>query len=126
MGMAGRKTTPETPKAGPFDWQKKGKRNASRSPEDRSSKRSNREKIDDWQIAEFTHEFLEGTRTKPRYQNLDWQAVVAAARQEDDIDEHGAAPPQTSLDEVQPKAQHGAAPPQTELAAANPTSDFSK
>merc|ERR1712081_108516 len=113
--MSGRKTTPETPRAGPFDWQKAGKRGASRSPEDRSSKRSNREEIDDWQIAEFIHEFLEGTVTKPRYQNLDWQAVVAAAGKEDEIDEHGAAHPQTSLEAVPPQAQHGPATPQTEL-----------
>merc|ERR1711954_167759 len=124
--MSSRKTIPETPKAGPFDWQKAGKRNASRSPEDRSSKRSNREDIDDWQIAEFIHEFLEGTRTKPRYKNLDWQAVVAAARREDEIEEHGAAPPQASLEAVPPHAHHGAAPPQTDQAAANPTSDLSK
>ena len=57
----------------PFDWSTKGpKRNASRSPEDRSSKRSNREEVDDFQIAEFIHAFLEGTATKPRYQNLNW------------------------------------------------------
>merc|ERR1711954_285980 len=121
--MSGRKTTPVTPKAGPFDWQKPGKRNASRSPEDRSSKRSNREDIDDWQIAEFIHEFLEGTRTKPRYQNLDWQAVVAQA--EDDFGDHGAAPLQTTPGEALPEVQHGAAPPQAEPVAANSTSDFS-
>merc|ERR1711954_104115 len=116
--MAGRKvTSPETPTSGPFDWQvKAGKRNASRSPEDRLSKRSNREEIDDWQVAEFIHEFLEGTATKPRYHNLDWQAEVATALSEEAQDDHGAYPSQTN---------HGAAPSQTNHGPVTPRSDLS-
>merc|ERR1711954_232978 len=66
------------PSNNPFDWQTKvGKRGASSSPEDRLTKRRNREEIDDWQVAEFVHAFLEGTATKPKYQNLDWQTEAA-------------------------------------------------
>merc|ERR1711954_507558 len=52
--MDKRKTVTSNPKVNdPFDWNTiSGKRNASRSPEDRSSKRSNREEVDDFQIAE--------------------------------------------------------------------------
>merc|ERR1711954_466115 len=81
----------------PFDWSTKaGKRNASRSPEDRSSKRSNREEVDDFQIAEFIHAFLEGMATKPRYETLNWnlEAVQSFEGESEErpgsLDEHGA------------------------------------
>merc|ERR1711954_202258 len=35
-------------------------------------RRTNREEVDDFQIAEFIHAFLEGTATKPRYESLNW------------------------------------------------------
>merc|ERR1711954_555512 len=68
----------------PFDWNTKGpKRNTSRSPEDRLSKRSNREEVDDFQIAEFIHAFLEGTATKPRYENLNWSLEAGPGYEEE-------------------------------------------
>merc|ERR1711954_318620 len=69
----------------PFNWQtKKGKRGASQSPEDsRKPKRTNRDEIDDWQIAEFLHSFIEGTVTKPSYANLIWGVEAAAGELEE-------------------------------------------
>merc|ERR1711954_509839 len=63
----------------PFDWQtKKGKRGASQSPEDsRKPKRNNRDEVDDWQVAEYLHCFIEGTVTKPNYANLIWGEEAA-------------------------------------------------
>merc|ERR1712081_151988 len=77
--MDKRKTDTTNPRTNnPYDWNTKaGKRNASRSPEDRSSKRTNREEVDDFQIAEFIHAFLEGTATKPRYETLNWNLEAA-------------------------------------------------
>merc|ERR1711954_52541 len=77
--MGRRKESPSgAPSNNLFDWQTKaGKRGASSSPEDRLTKRRNRIEIDDWQVAEFVHAFLEGTATKPKYQNLDWQTEAA-------------------------------------------------
>merc|ERR1711954_627990 len=77
--MSKRKTPDAAPEArSEFDWQTKaGKRNASRSPEDRKNKRNNREDINNWQIAEFIHAFLVGTTTKPKYTNLDWRVEAA-------------------------------------------------
>merc|ERR1711954_464366 len=86
----------------PFDWQKKGKRGASSSPENRVTKRRNREEIDDWQIAEFVHAFLEGTATRPKYQNLDWQSESAT-----DLMENGSEYPaaRAAVPEQSPAAQ---------------------
>merc|ERR1711954_480286 len=63
---------PEEAGKTPYDWQvKTGKREASQSPEDsRKPKRNNRDMVDDWQIAEFLHSFIEGSATKPNYANL--------------------------------------------------------
>merc|ERR1711954_593937 len=92
-----------------FDWQvKAGKRNASQSPESREAKRTNREQIDDWQVAEFIHAFLEGTATKPKYANLDWLAEARTELREQE--------------EVTPEPQHGAVP-QLEHGAASVESD---
>merc|ERR1711954_280913 len=99
-----------------YDWQvKAGKRSASQSPESREPKRSNREQIDDWQVAEFIHAFLEGTITKPKYANLDW---IAEARTE--LTEQEAAPqepqhgavlqPQEPQQGAVLQLDHGAAP----------------
>merc|ERR1712081_73072 len=98
--MDKRKTvTPNSKVNDPFDWNtKSGKRNASRSPEDRSSKRSNREDVDDFQIAEFIHAFLEGRATKPCYENLNWNLEAASSFEGEseerpgNPDEHGAVP----------------------------------
>merc|ERR1711954_468994 len=97
----------------PFDWQTKGKRGASSSPEDRLTKRRNQEEIDDWQVAEFVHAFLEGTATKPKYQNLDWQSEAAT-----DLTEGGQETPaaqaagagQLEDGAVASALEHGAAP----------------
>merc|ERR1711954_214923 len=88
-------TSPSASASGPLDWQiKVGKRQASRSPDDRLAKKSNREAIDDWQIAEILHEFLEGTRTKPKYTNLDWNREAALALpEEQELVEDGAVVP---------------------------------
>merc|ERR1711954_110149 len=88
-----------------YEWQvKAGKRSASQSPETKQSKRTNREQIDDWQIAEFIHAFLEGTITKPKYANLDW---LAEARTE--LTEQEAAPtePQHGAASQPQEPQHG-------------------
>merc|ERR1712081_32254 len=91
----------------PFEWNTKGpKRNASRSPEDRSSKRSNREEVDDFQIAEFIHAFLEGTATKPRYQNLNWN-LEAASNFDGDAEERPGS--LTDLGAAPVELDHGAA-----------------
>merc|ERR1712081_102701 len=83
--MSRKKATSPASASGPTDWQvKAGKRAASRSPDDRLAKRGNREDIDDWQVAEFIHEFLEGTRTKPKYTNLDWSREAALTLPEED------------------------------------------
>merc|ERR1711954_168100 len=86
----------------PFDWQKKGKRGASSSPEDRLTKRRNREEIDDWQIAEFVHAFLEGRATRPKYQNLDCQSESATDLTEDGLESPAA---QAAVPEQSPAAQ---------------------
>merc|ERR1712081_43356 len=93
----------------PFDWNTKGpKRNASRSPEDRSSKRSNREEVDDFQIAEFIHAFLEGTATKPRYQNLNWNLEAATDFDGEAGEGLGAS---SNHEAVLEELEGGAAPP---------------
>ena len=101
----------------PYDWNTKlGKRNASRSPEDRSAKRSNREEVDDFQIAEFIHAFLEGTATKPRYENLNW-SLEAGPGFEEESSERRSNPDEDGevMDgAVQSDLQHGAAPAQAE------------
>merc|ERR1711954_148169 len=69
-----------------YEWQvKAGKRSASQSLENRQSKRTNREQIDDWQVAEFLHTFLEGTITKPKYANLDWLAEARTELTEQEV-----------------------------------------
>merc|ERR1712081_87677 len=106
----------------PFEWNTKGpKRNASRSPEDRSSKRSNREEVDDFQIAEFIHAFLEGTATKSRYQNLNWNLEAATDFGGEAEEELGASSSHEAVLEepedgaAPPDPNHGAAPAQAEL-----------
>merc|ERR1712081_144988 len=71
----------------PFDWQVKlGKRGASQSPEDiRKPKRKNQELVDDWQIAEYLHAFIEGTATKPNYGNLNWTEEAANGLEEAEV-----------------------------------------
>merc|ERR1711954_373276 len=99
-----KESAPPVASGSAYEWQvKAGKRSASQSPEIRQSKRSNREQIDDWQVAEFIHAFLEGTITKPKYANLDW---IAEARTE--LTEQVAAPqePQHGADL---QLEHGAA-----------------
>merc|ERR1711954_261250 len=55
----------------PFSIPKQGKRVAEESPEDqRKKKHSN---VDDWQVAEFLHAYLEGTQVAPKYGDLDWE-----------------------------------------------------
>merc|ERR1711954_205411 len=77
------KPNPESTSA--FDWNTvKGKRAASSSPEERTRKRNNREEIDDWQIAEYIHAFLEGTATKPKYTNINWSKDAAPVAEEND------------------------------------------
>merc|ERR1712081_80756 len=108
------------PSNNPFDWQTKaGKRGASSSPEDRLTKRRNREEIDDWQVAEFVHAFLEGTTTKPRYHNLDWQAEAAT-----DLAEEGQGTPAEHAAGVG-QLDHGAATSQLDHGAAPIASDLS-
>merc|ERR1712081_160520 len=109
----------------PYDWNTKaGKRNASRSPEDRSSKRSNREEVDDFQIAEFIHAFFEGTATKPRYESLNWNLEAGpgfegeSSESQSNPDENG----EVTDGAAQTDLQHGAAPAQAEpLQGAAPT-----
>merc|ERR1712081_16740 len=103
----------------PYDWNTKlGKRNASRSSEDRSAKRSNREEVDDFQIAEFIHAFLEGTATKPRYETLNWN-LEAATNFDGDSEErpgtsfdHGAALVELEDGAAPLDPNHGVAPAQ--------------
>merc|ERR1711954_347471 len=116
--MTRRKATPPSASAsGPLDWQTKiGKRQASRSPDDRLAKRSNREDIDDWQVAEFLHEFLEGTRTKPKYTNLDWNREAALALpEEQELVEDGAVVPQPNPGAVSSHHARGADSHQSDL-----------
>ena len=75
------------------DQRKGNKRGASNSPEDaRTRKRMNGEEIDDWQVAEFLFAFLEGTATRPKYENLDWNTV--ANREENNFLEEAVAKPE--------------------------------
>merc|ERR1711954_199977 len=74
---------PDVATKNPFDWQRKaGKCGASQSPEDRRSKRGNRENINDWQIAEYLHAYLEGTTTVPKNTNMDWRAEAGNGDEE--------------------------------------------
>merc|ERR1711954_112184 len=102
-----KESAPPVSSGSSFNWQvKAGKKNASQSPESREAKSTNREQIDDWQVAEFIHAFLEGTATKPRYANLDWQAEART-----ELTEQGGATPGAELHHgAVPQPEHGAAP----------------
>merc|ERR1711954_311780 len=110
-------TLPAASVSGPTDWQvKAGKRAASRSPDDRQAKRGNREDIDDWQVAEVIHEFLEGTRTKPKYTNLDWSREAALTLPEEEaLVGDGAAALQPHPDAVNSQQARSADSTQTVL-----------
>merc|ERR1712112_8890 len=97
MGITSKRkeSAPPVASGSAYEWQvKAGKRSASQSPEIRQSKRTNREQIDDWQVAEFIHAFLEGTITKPKYANLDWLAEARTELTEQEVvsqdPQHGA------------------------------------
>merc|ERR1711954_545628 len=60
-----------TNRVNPFENVSKGnKRLAEDSPENHAAKKRNKE-IPDWQIGEFLWELLEGSKTKPDYENED-------------------------------------------------------
>ena len=43
--------------------------------------------VDDWQVAEYLHAFIEGTVTKPSYGNLDWSKEAASGIGETEVQE---------------------------------------
>merc|ERR1712081_61293 len=79
----------------PYENMNKGnKRLAEESPENQTAKKRNKE-IPDWRIGEFLWEFLEGTKTKPDYENDD---VELDALEEDE----NINPEETEKEETEP------------------------